>query len=54
MGGALVIELTVDPDRRGEDVPAVRDRAHEALLAAGYADEDLHLTGLPVIVASVL
>lgn len=54
VGGAVVIQLQVDPDRKGEDIPGVRDRFRGAFTQAGFADEDLALAGLPVIVAGLI
>lgn len=53
-GGAIVAGLTVQPERAGEDVPAIRDGAVQAMLDAGYAREDLHLAGLPVLVGGLI
>ena len=53
-GGVIVAGLTVNPTRAGEDVPAIRDGALQAMLDAGYAREDLRLAGLPVVVAGLI
>lgn len=54
VGGAILVELTVNPERRGEDVPALRDGVRAAMSAAGYAERDVHLAGLPIIVAGLI
>lgn len=53
-GGVVVAGLTVNPNRSGESVPAIRDGAVQAMLDAGYAREDLRLAGLPVIVGGLI
>ncbi len=54
VGGAIVAELTIDPDRSGEAVPAIRDAVERGMLDAGYRPEDLHLAGLPVVVGGLV
>ena len=53
-GGAIVAGLTIDPDRAGETVPAIRDGIVQSMLDAGYAREDLRLAGLPVLVGGLI
>ncbi len=54
VGGAVLIQLAVDTERKGEDVPQLRDRFRSAFVEAGFADEDLAMAGLPVIVAGLI
>ena len=51
---AFVAEMTVDPMRRGEDVPILLDDIHAAMLDAGFAEVDVHYTGLPVVVGGLI
>ena len=51
---AILIELTVNPDRSGEEVPAWVAAVFEAMVSAGYPPGTLHRAGLPAVISELL
>jgi predicted RND superfamily exporter protein len=51
---AVVIEMTVDPQRSGEKVPGMIKKMLAPFEAAGFEDAELRKAGFPAIVGSVI
>ncbi len=51
---AMAIELTVDPDRSAESVPALIEHLRGHMVTAGFEDEGLHGAGLQVQFSGVI
>jgi predicted RND superfamily exporter protein len=51
---AVLVELKVDPNRRGEKVPQLLARLVSQFRAAGFDEDELHLAGIPPMMSSVI
>ena len=51
---AVIVEMEVDPDRPGEDSPAFVEAIVAALIDAGFERDQLHLAGLPPVMAELM
>jgi predicted RND superfamily exporter protein len=51
---AVLVELKVDPDRRGETVPEMLARLVAQFRAAGFDEDALHLAGIPPMMSTVI
>ena len=51
---AILVELSVDPNRSGEDGPAWVAAVFEAMVRSGYPRDTLHRAGLPAVMAELI